>query len=109
MGILNTEWTSVKKELEDMFLTCCSNAWFIPTEQMKKDILISKGWHIDDIEQALLEAIDHIPDATPEKNKEIALNDLLTNLFYLNSAEDLYMEDYEGLVWQVMYEFGRLS
>ena len=107
MELINANTNEVKRELENMILTCCSNAWHIPTDQMKKDILISKGWHIDDIEEALLEAINEIPDATPEKNKEVALNTLLTNEFYLNSAEDLYIEDYEGLVYQVMYEFGR--
>ena len=100
------EYKNAEKELQNMILTCCENAWSIPTDEIKKQILVGHGWTLEEIERDIQNCCNDIPDITPERNIEIALNTLLTRSFYIFAAEDLYMEDCEDLVWEVMYEFG---
>lgn len=99
--------TRVRKELRESILTCCHNAWTIPTKEMKNQILISLGWTDTEIEYNYLQ---FMKGGMSEKEitdmKNIELNTLLTCSWYLSKCEqDGYTEEYDDIVWDILDEF----
>lgn len=102
-----SERSKVRKQLRDSILTCCQNAWQIPTDNMKRVILTHMGVEESEIEYTLLACLRG--GMTPEqitKEKEVALNTLLTSQFYFSNCVEMgYFDEYEDLVYQIHYEF----
>ena len=99
--------SKMRKELRETIMTCCHNAWSIPTNDMKKQILISLGWSDTEIEFHYLQFLEGgITEEEINKTKNIELNTLLTSTWYMSKCEqDGYNEEYEDIVWDVLDEF----
>lgn len=90
-----------RKELLTTILTCCSNSWSIPTDEIKLQIL--KATMSDD---EIKSEIDFVTEMTEETDESVILNTVLTRHFYINEICGNGMADeYNELTHDVMYEF----
>jgi hypothetical protein len=102
--------SKMRKELRDTIMTCCHNAWSIPTNDMKKQILNSMGWTEIEIEYHFLQFMEGgMTQEDIAKMKEVELNSLLACSFYMSKCEqDDYTNEYEDIVWDILDEFKNL-
>lgn len=99
--------SKIRKELRDTIMTCCHNAWSLPTNEMKVECLINLGWTNNEIENHYLQFI--VTDITINQINEIKnveLNTLLASSWYMSKCEqDGYNDEYEDIVWEILDEF----
>jgi hypothetical protein len=102
--------TKMRKELRDTIITCCHNAWSIPTNDMKKQILNSMGWSDSEIEFHYLQFLEGgMTEEQINNMKKVELNTLLACSWYMSKCEqDDYLNECEDIVWDILDEFKNL-
>jgi hypothetical protein len=101
------ERSKMRKTLREVILTCCQNAWLIPTDEMKTQILLHLGWEQLEIELHYLNFMSGgMTQEEIDEMKHIELNTLLATSYYLAKCEedDLFSE-YEEIVQDILDEF----
>jgi hypothetical protein len=98
---ITIENNRVMKELRTIILTCCSNAWAIPTDEIKLQILKSE---LSDIE--IQNELDFVKEMTEEDDDKVVLNTILTRFFYINEiCSNGMAEEYNELTHDAMCDF----
>jgi hypothetical protein len=101
------ERSKMRKTLREVVLTCCQNAWLIPTDEMKTQILLHMGWQEIEIEHHYLNFMSGgMTQEEIAEMKHIELNTLLASSYYMAKCEqDGLFDEYEEIVQDVLDEF----
>jgi hypothetical protein len=92
----------MRNMLFDLTIHCVTNAWAIPNNLMKIEIIKNNDYTDDDITDMVCDIMECEPDYT----HDAALNTLLAQVFYLNNCNQHgYMDVNEDLCWEILREF----